>query len=119
MREHRFTMEMPHGAARIWALFQDYDRWTDYAPMVLRVEVLWPGDEDHNGRLRRGIYKMPVGRTGSRPALVTGVAPELVTDVEPERGYTYTMPPRPAGDDQTGHVRLEPIDEHRTRLHFD
>ena len=36
---------MPHAAARIWALFQDYDRWPDYAPMVLRVEVLWPGDE--------------------------------------------------------------------------
>ena len=27
----------------IWALFQDYDRWTDYAPMVQRVDVLYPG----------------------------------------------------------------------------
>jgi len=34
MREHRYSFEMPHSAARIWALFQDYDRWTDYAPMV-------------------------------------------------------------------------------------
>ena len=34
---------MPHSARRVWALFQDYDRWPDYAPMVLRVEVLWPG----------------------------------------------------------------------------
>ena len=42
---------MPHAAARIWALFQDYDRWTDYAPMVKRVDVLWPGDAEHNGRL--------------------------------------------------------------------
>ena len=83
MREHRYSFEMPHAAARIWALFQDYDRWTDYAPMVKRVDVLWPGDEHHNGRLRRVIYKMPFGREGS--------ALELVTDVEPERGYTYTM----------------------------
>ena len=111
MREHRFTFDMPHSAARIWALFQDYDRWTDYAPMVVRVQVLWPGDDDHNGRLRRVIYKMPFGRTGS--------ALELVTDVEPERGYTYTMISRTPGDDQIGHVRLEPIDEHRTRLRFD
>ena len=45
MREHRYSFEMPHSAARIWALFQDYDRWPDYAPMVERVDVLWPGDE--------------------------------------------------------------------------
>jgi hypothetical protein len=62
VREHRYDFEMPHAAGRIWALFQDYDRWTDYAPMVTRVEVLWPGDEHHNGRLRRVIYKMPMGR---------------------------------------------------------
>ena len=83
MREHRYSFEMPHAAPRIWALFQDYDRWTDYAPMVRRVEVLYPGDEHHNGRLRRVIFKMPFGREGT--------ALELVTDVEPDRGYTYTM----------------------------
>jgi hypothetical protein len=111
MREHRFTMEMPHSVARVWALIQDYDRWTDYAPMVRRVDVLWPGDDDHNGRLRRVIYKMPFGRSGS--------ALELVTDVEPERGYTYTMISRTPGDDQIGHVRLDAIDANRTRLTFD
>ena len=66
----------------MWALFQDYERWADFAPAVKRVDVLWPGDEHHNGRLRRVIYPMPFGR---RPVF------ELVTDVEPERGYTYTM----------------------------
>ena len=35
MREHRYTLEMPHSPARLWALFQDYDNWTAYAPMVL------------------------------------------------------------------------------------
>ena len=74
MREHRYTIEMPHSPARLWALFQDYDRWTDYAPMVLRVDVVWPGDADGNGLLRRVIYEMPLGRSGS--------ALELVTDVE-------------------------------------
>ncbi len=111
MREHRYTLDMPHSAARIWALFQDYDRWTDYAPMVRRVEVLYPGDPDHNGRLRRVIYKMPFGREGS--------ALELVTEVEPERGYTYTMISTKPGNDQVGHVRLEPLDDNRTRLGFD
>jgi hypothetical protein len=104
-------MEMPHSAARIWALFQDYDRWTDYAPMVKRVDVLWPGDADHNGRLRRVIYKMPFGREGS--------ALELVHDVTPERGYTYTMISRTPGDDQTGAVRLEPLAPNKTRFSFE
>ncbi|MES4793045.1 MAG: hypothetical protein C4321_08725, partial [Chloroflexota bacterium] len=59
MREHRFSVEFPHSAVRLWALFQDYDRWTEYAPMVKRVDVLWPGDEHHNGRLRRVVYRLP------------------------------------------------------------
>jgi hypothetical protein len=79
--------------------------------MVTRVDVLWPGDEHHNGRLRRVIYKLPMGREGS--------ALELVHDVEPERGYTYTMISRTPGDDQTGSVRLEALGPHRTRLHFE
>jgi hypothetical protein len=111
VREHRYELEMPHSTARIWALFQDYDRWTEYAPMVKRVDVLWPGDEHHNGRLRRVIYKMPFGREGS--------ALELVHDVTPERGYTYTMISRTPGDDQTGAVRLEPIGPNRTRFSFE
>jgi hypothetical protein len=111
MREHRYAFDMPHSAARIWALFQDYDRWTDYAPMVRRVEVLYPGDEAHNGRLRRVIFKMPFGREGT--------ALELVTDVEPERGYTYTMISQKPGNDQIGHVRLEPVATNRTRFEFD
>jgi hypothetical protein len=111
MREHRYELEMPHSAARIWALFQDYDRWTDYAPMVKRVDVLWPGDEHHNGRLRRVIYKMPMGREGS--------ALELVHDVTPERGYTFTMISRTPGDDQTGAVHLEPLGPNRTKFSFE
>ena len=110
MREHQYSFEIPHSAARIWALFQDYDRWTDYAPMVKRVDVLWPGDDHHNGRLRRVIYKMPFGREGN--------ALELVHDVEEGRGYTYTMISREPGNDQTGTVRLEPIGPNRTRFAF-
>ena len=114
MREHRYSFEMPHAASRIWALFQDYDRWTDYAPMVIRVDVLWPGDERQNGRLRRVLYKMPGGRRGS--------ALELVHDVEesPEGyGYTYTMISSDPGNDQTGKVRLDPVGPDRTRFSFE
>ena len=111
MREHQYTLELPHSAARLWALFLDYDHWADYAPMVKRVDVLWAGDEHHNGRLRRVIYKMPFGREGA--------ALELVHDVEPGVGYTYTMISREPGNDQTGKVRLEPIGSHQTRLHFE
>ena len=111
MREHRYSIEFPHSARRLWALFQDYDRWTDYAPMVLRVDVLYPGDEHHNGRLRRVIYKMPFGRRGS--------ALELVREVTPARGYTYTMLSHQPGQDQTGKVRLDPVAPDRTRFSFE
>ncbi len=111
MREHRYTIDLPHAPARLWALMQDYPRWTEYAPMVIRVDVLHPGDAGGNGLLRRVIYRMPLGRQGS--------ALELVTDVEPERGYTYTMIGRAVGNDQTGRLRLEPLGPNRTRLHFE
>jgi hypothetical protein len=110
MLKHEFSMEMPHSPARLWALFQDYDKWSEYAPMVDRVDVLWPGDEHHNGRLRRVFYKLPGDQTGT--------ALELVTDVTPERGYTYTMLSHD-GNDHTGHIRLEPIGPNRTMFHFD
>jgi hypothetical protein len=111
VREHRYHLDMPHPAQRIWALMQDYPRWTEYAPMVLAVEVIHPGDASGNGLLRRVIYRMPFGRRGS--------ALELVTGVEPARGYTYTMISREPGNDQTGRVRLEPLGGAGTRLHFE
>ncbi|HEY5699455.1 MAG TPA: SRPBCC family protein, partial [Acidimicrobiales bacterium] len=100
MREHRYTLDMPHSAARLWALFQDYDSWTKYAPMVTAVEVVHPGDQHGNGLLRRVIYQLPMGRKGA--------ALELVTEVAKERGYTFTMLSHKPGNDQTGKVRLEP-----------
>ena len=111
MREHRYSLEMPHSAARIWALFQDYDRWTDYSPMVKRVDVLWPGDEHHNGRLRRVVYHMPFGREGN--------ALELVQNVVPDRGNTFTMIGHTPDNDQTGAVHLEPLGPNRTRFDFE
>ncbi len=111
MREHRYSVELPHSAQRLWALMQDYDRWVEFAPMVVEVQVLHPGDAAGNGLLRRVIYRLPLGRRGS--------ALELVTKVEPARGYTYTMISRTPGNDQTGRVRLEPVAPNRTRLHFE
>lgn len=111
MREHRYEFELPHRPERVWALMQDYPRWTAYAPMVLRVDVVHPGDANGNGLLRRVIYKLPFGRRGS--------ALELVTDVTPARGYTYTMLSRSPGNDQTGRVALEPLAGGHTRLRFE
>ena len=111
MREHRYSVELPHSPARLWALMQDYDRWTEYAPMVVGVQVVHRGDEQGNGLLRRVIYRMPLGRRGS--------ALELVTGVEPARAYTYTMLSRNPGNDQTGSLRLVRLGPNLTRLHFE
>lgn len=111
MIEHRYQLEIPHPRRRVWALMNDYARWTEYAPMVIDVEVVHPGDAAGNGLLRRVIYRLPFGRRGS--------ALELVTDVEPGRGYTYTMLSRTPGNDQTGTLRLEDAPDGATRLHFE
>jgi len=110
MLRHEFDFESPHSAARIWALLHDYDRWTEWSTMVDRVDVLWPGDADHNGRLRRVFYRLPDGQTGS--------SLELVTEAVANQGHTYTMISRD-GNDHVGHVRLEPLGPDRTVVHFD
>ena len=99
-------MEMPFSAARIWALFQRYDLWKEYAPAVLDVEVVWPGDADGNGLLRKVIYPLPFGKKGE--------SFELVKNVEQNRGYDYLM----LRTGLSGSVRLEPIGPNRTRIRF-
>ena len=111
MIEHRYHLDLPHDRERIWAIMNDYARWDEYAPMVLSVEVVYPGDALGNGLLRRVIYQMPFGRRGA--------ALELVSEVCAGRSYRYTMLSRAPGNDQTGAVRLEELSEGFTRLHFE
>ena len=106
MRHHEFTLEMPFSAARIWALFQRYDLWKEYAPAVLDVEIVYPGDADGNGLLRKVIYPLPFGRRGE--------SFELVTNVRPARGYDYLM----LRTGLSGSMTLEPLADDRTRLRF-
>jgi hypothetical protein len=106
MREHEFTIELPEARARLWALFQRYDLWKEYAPAVLDVEIVWPGDADGNGLLRRVVYPMPFGRRGE--------SFELVKNVRPGEGYDYVM----LRSGLSGSVALEPQGPNRTRLRF-
>ena len=86
------------------------DRWTEYEPMVLEMDVPEPGDELGNGLVRILVYELPFGRRGT--------ARERVSDVEPERGYNFEMGfGQP--NSQTGSVRLVPLGANRTRLDFE
>ena len=106
MRHHEFTMEMPFSAPRIWALFQSYDLWKEFAPAVLEVEIVWPGDANGNGLLRKVVYPLPFGRRGE--------SFELVKNVEKDRGYDYVM----LSTGLSGSVRLEPLAPNHTRIRF-
>jgi len=106
MRHHEFELEMPFSAARIWALFQRYDLWKEYAPSVLDVEIVYPGDANGNGLLRKVIYPLPLGRRGE--------SFELVTNVTPNRGYDYIM----LRTGLSGSMSLEPLSPSRTRIRF-
>ena len=106
MREHEYAVELPHAASRLWALFQRYDLWKEYAPAVLDVEIVEPGDRDGNGLVRRVVYPLPFGRRGE--------SIELVRNVKPGVGYDYVM----QRSGLEGSVALEPIGPNRTRLRF-
>ena len=106
MRHHEFMLEMPFSAARIWALFQRYDLWKEFAPAVLDVEIVWPGDAQGNGLLRKVVYPLPFGGRGE--------SFELVKNVEKDRGYDYVM----LSTGLSGSVRLEPLGPNRTLLRF-
>jgi len=106
MRHHELAIEMPFAAARIWALFQRYDLWKEYAPAVLDIEIVYPGDSAGNGLLRKVTYPLPFGRRGH--------SFELVTNVQPNRGYDYLM----LGTGLSGSVSLEPLAPDRTRIRF-
>lgn len=106
MRQHEFAMEMPFAVARIWALFQRYDLWKEYAPSVLDVEIVYPGDAGGNGLLRKVIYPLPCGRRGE--------SFELVRNVRPERGYDYLM----LRTGLSGSMALEALGPNRTRICF-
>ena len=106
MRHHEFDMEMPFSAARIWALFQRYDLWKEYAPSVLDVEIVYPGDGGGNGLLRKVIYPLPFGRRGQ--------SFELVTNVRPNRGYDYLM----LSSGLSGSMSLDVIAPNRARITF-
>jgi hypothetical protein len=106
MREHEYTVELGHAARRLWALFQRYDLWKEYAPAVLDVEVVHAGDAAGNGLLRRVVYPLPFGRRGE--------SFELVRNVVPGVGYDYLM----IRSGLSGSVALEPIGPNRTRLRF-
>jgi hypothetical protein len=106
VRRHEFTVELPHSARRLWALFQRYDLWKEYAPGVLEVEVVHAGDADGNGLLRRVVYPLPFGRRGE--------SFELVRNVRANEGYDYVM----LRTGLSGSMALEPLGPNRTRLRF-
>jgi hypothetical protein len=107
MREYGYSIDLPHSADRIWTLMQDYDKWPEFAkPMVTGIEIGNKGDEDGNGLVRRVNYKLPLG--------FKGTSIETLSDLEPGVGYTYT-----SLKGTVGKVKLEPIGENNTRLHFE
>jgi hypothetical protein len=55
MRHHEYEIELPFSTRRLWALFQSYDLWKEYAPAVLDVEIVYPDDADGNDLLRRVV----------------------------------------------------------------
>jgi hypothetical protein len=106
MKEHEYEIELPFSRERLWALFERYDLWKEYAPSVLDVEIVHAGDEKGNGRVRRVVYPLPFGRRGE--------SFEVVRNVRPNEGYDYVM----LRTELEGSMTLERVGPNRTRVRF-
>jgi hypothetical protein len=107
MKTYGYSIDIPHSADKIWRLMQDYDKWPEFAkPMVTGIEIINKGDENGNGLVRRVNYKLPLG--------FRGTSIETLSDVKPGVGYTYA-----SLKGTVGKLKLEPIGESNTRLHFE
>ncbi|MCD6299560.1 MAG: SRPBCC family protein [Dehalococcoidales bacterium] len=107
MREYKYSIDIPHSAARVWAIMNDYDRWAEFTkPLVTDIKVVKPGDATGNGLVRHVNYKLPLGFRGK--------SIETISDVTPGVGYTYT-----SRKGTVGKLRLEELGPKKTRLHFE
>ena len=107
MKEYGYSVDLPHPAALVWKIMQDYDKWPEFAkPMVTGIEVLDEGDENGNGLVRVVYYKLPLGFRGK--------SIDVISDCTPGVGYTYT-----SKKGTVGKLRLEALDDNQTRLHFE
>ena len=107
MREYKYSIDIRHSAARIWAIMNDYDKWSEFTkPLVTGVKVVKSGDETGNGLVRRVNYKLPLG--------FRGTSIETVHDVEPGVGYTYS-----SLKGTVGKIKLEKLGADKTRLYFE
>jgi hypothetical protein len=107
VKEYGYTVDLPHSTAKVWAIMQDYPKWPEFAkPMVTGIHVESRGDAMGNGLVRHVNYKLPLGFKGK--------SIETVDQVEPCVGYRYRTL-----KGTEGRLRLEKLDDHNTRLHFD
>jgi hypothetical protein len=106
VKEYGYFIDLPHSPARVWAIMQDYEKWSEFAgPFVTRVEVLNKGDENGIGLTRAVNYKLPLGFRGK--------SIETISNLVPGVGYTYT-----SRKGTIGTLKLEKLAENLTRLHF-
>ena len=106
MKEYGYSIDIPHANARVWAIMQDYEKWSQFTgPVVTGIQVLNKGDSNGNGLVRSVNYKLPLGFRGQ--------SIETVSQVEPGVGYTYT-----SKKGTVGKIRLEKLSENEIRLHF-
>ncbi|MGV0792947.1 polyketide cyclase / dehydrase and lipid transport family protein [Mycolicibacterium sp. XJ1819] len=92
--------------------------WFPGVPVIemddVRIEIVHPGDEIHEGLVRHCHYRVP------KYLLSAGRAQswELVTDVVPNVKYRYRAITRPPAAFAEGEQRLEDLGDGRSRVHF-
>ncbi|MFZ4584266.1 MAG: SRPBCC family protein [Acidimicrobiia bacterium] len=112
MQDHQFSFDVDASPEEIWAVFWQRRPVTEHGSV--KIVLRNPGDEIGNGLVRETRFRVPrwLGTGG------VGRSWEWITEVVPNVSWRYDAIGAPPWSRATGWTRLEPIDAHRTRVHF-
>jgi len=114
MHEHHFSFEINGRREDVWAVL--WGKQTgDVATMAdLRVEILHGGDESGNGLIRHNHYPVPWYLLSRGKAQSW----EWLTEVKLHDSWRYDAVCKPLWSKASGWMRLETLEDNRTRIHF-
>jgi hypothetical protein len=111
---HTHSFELNGTPEEVWQLFWTREPRRRESELAT-IEILHPGDDVGEGLVRHCWFKVP------KLLLSGGVGQswEWLTQVQPCESWRYDAVGKPLWSWATGFTRLEPLDDGRTRVHFE
>ena len=116
MQRHSYSVVVDGPPEEVWRLFwYRGPRPPGPGPGGVTIEILHPGDDQGEGLVRHCTFPVP------RYLCSGGVGQswEWLTEVRPVQSWKYDAVGKPLWSRAEGRTRLEPMEDGRTRIHFE